>query len=107
MFPAIVYSHHSVVGPGSGLFAFERGENHLIDLSPTAIESKNSAVRSAINGMLDQHEKSWKSAPTFSSLGVEYAVTLREGVRNGLWFPQRFAVDFLTDRSKLLERGRR
>jgi len=89
------------------VYAFTRGDEHLIDVSPTAIESKNSVVRSAINGMLDQHEKTWQSTPTFSSFGIEYAVTLREGVRSGLWFPQRFAVDFLTDRSKLLERGRR
>jgi len=58
--------------------------------------------------MLDRHQKEWKDIPTFSSAGVEYAVELREGVWDGhIWFPQHFAVDFLTDYSKISARGKR
>lgn len=108
MFPALVYSRHYISTPGRGVYTVERGEDQLVDLASSGAEQRNSVVRSSINAMLDRYEEEWKHVPTFSATGVQYAVELREGVWDGfLWFPQRFAVDFLIDHSKIAAYGRR
>ena len=79
-----------------------------MDFSSTANKSTNAAVRSSIDAMLDQHQNTWKQVPTISSASVEYAVQLREGLWDGFrWFPQHFAIDFVTDFSKISGHGRR
>ena len=108
MFPALVYSHRYISTPGRGVYTIERGKDHLVDLAMSGAEQRNSVVRSSINMMLDRYEEEWEHVPTFSAAGVQYPVELREGVWNGSrWFPQRFAVDFLIDHSKITGYGRR
>ena len=107
-YPGLCDTERFVAGPGHGVFGFERGNKQLLDVSWTANESTNSAFRSSINTMLHQHEKGWRPKPTFSSRTVEYPVELRNGAWDGfIWYNIKYAVDFLTDHTKISGHGRR
>jgi hypothetical protein len=75
-------------------------QSHLLDPA-------NNAMRSSLTHAIHSHKrssssKSSKTRKTFSDKGREYEVALRIGAYPGhLWYPQRYAVDFIRDPSSV------
>jgi len=70
---------------------------------PTTAES-----RTAITTVVRDYVHDWERQPTFSKEGTEYEVKIREGEWPlNVWFPKKYAVDFVTDHEKFQFRGKR
>jgi len=70
---------------------------------PTTAES-----RRAITTVVRDYVRDWERQPTFSKEGTEYEVKIREGKWPlNVWFPKKYAVDFVTDHEKFQFLGKR
>jgi len=102
----MVTAAYHISSPGTGIYNV--GNDFRWDLWtkkpwPTTAES-----RTVITAVVRDYVHDWKRQPTFSKEGTEYEVKLREGEWPlSVWFPKKYAVDFVTDHERFQFRGRR